>query len=145
MAPAAPGGPGATAPAGRPPPGGAPKTVRAASLNRFYRHLLRCQDLGFEANGELVNAGSLLAAAASLQRQRRLLEQRGLELLCATCQLQAGPRFLAAQALATDQRLALTQAAAQTNRAAAFVRTLNGVIEASRAWLRAFLPGRGGA
>jgi hypothetical protein len=113
-------------------------------LTRFYRQLLRCQDLGFEANGELVNAESQLAVAARLLEQRWVLEQRGLELLCSTCQLQAGPRFLAAQALATAQRLTLAQAAAHTNRAATFIRTLNGVIEGSRAWLRAFLPGPGG-
>ena len=132
-------------PAGCRAAGGAPRTVRAASLTRFYRHLLRCQDLGFEANGELVNAGSQLVAAARLLEQWWVLEQRGLELLCPACHLRAGPRFLAAQALATDQRQALTQAAAQTGRAAAFVRALNGVIEGSRAWLRAFLPGPGGA
>jgi hypothetical protein len=112
-------------------------------LTRFYRRLLRCQDLGFEANGELVNVVSQLAVAARLQEQRRALEQRGLELLCPTCQLQAGPHFLTAQALATDQRQALIQAAAQTSRAAAFARALNGAIEDGRAWLRAFLPGRG--
>jgi hypothetical protein len=119
-----------------------PAAPRPGSLRRLYRQLLRCQDAGFEAVGELVNAATGLATAAALDRRRRGLEQEGLARLCRACQRRAGQPLLAALDLAADQERATTAIAAQVDRAAGFVRTLNGVIDASRNWLRFFVPNR---
>jgi predicted Fe-S protein YdhL (DUF1289 family) len=148
MAPAAPTDPPRSArpaasdgPSARQAAVGGPNLPRLGSLRRLYRQLLRCQDAGFEASGELFNAAIELSTAAALDQRRRDLEQAGLELLCGGCQQRAAERFLAAWALADDQQRASAAAVAHVQMAAGFIRTLNGIVEATRDWLRFFVPG----
>lgn len=117
-------------------------TLPLAQGQRLYRQVLDCQDLGFEAAGELVSAETMFHAAAALDDRETALEFQAYDLLCGDCRRSALPLLLEAQDLDGRERLSWQRGAVHVKLAADFVRAFNGLVDAVRDWLRGFVPGR---